>query len=129
MSDRSTAVDKEPKLVKISDLPLHGNPYPPKDVIENETPGKLELAVRSVRTTLQPYMSPICTVYQTGAAHTRSALVNLRENPQLTNILIVSSSGILGIVLARRKGFVKQLLYGSVFSGGAAAACASKRYW
>lgn len=123
--------DNKPKLVKSSDLPLHGNPYPPKDVIQNDAPGSLELAVKSVRTTVQPYLTPVCAAYQKtsdilsiGVAHTQSTIANLRENrSRLTNILIISGSGLFGLVVARRRGIFKKLLYTSAFVGGATLAC------
>lgn len=121
----------KPKLINASDLPLHGNPYPPKDVIQDESPSSLELTVRSVRTTLQPFMAPFCAAYHKtsdvlaiGAAHTQSTMANLRENQsKFKNGIIIGGAGLFGLVLARRRGIFKKILYGSVFASGAALAC------
>ena len=127
----TTNGDGKSKLVKASDLPLHGNPYPPKDIIQDDTPSSLELTVRSVRTTVQPFMAPFCSAYQKtsdilsiGAAHTRTTIANLQENRgRLKNGLIISGFGLFGLVLARRKGIFKKFLYSSLFMSGAALAC------
>lgn len=126
--------DGKNKLVKSTELPLLGNPYPPKDVIENETPSSLELTVRSIRTTLQPYMSPICSAYNrtndfisVGVAHSQGAIANLRENSSgMTGALVVSGAGILGWALARRRGIFKKLLFASILAGGTAGICYPK---
>lgn len=125
---------QQSKLVKSSDLPLVGNPYPPKDVIESDNPGTLELQIRSIRTTLQPFMAPFCKAYTKtsdvlaiGAAHTSSTIQSLGQNQSVvTNAVIIAGSSLLGITLARRRGIFKKILYGSVFFGGAMAACYPK---
>ena len=127
-----TGADK--KLVKATDLPLHGNPYPPKDTILVEKPTFLETKVASVRQALQPYVSPIGVAYErtndfvsVGVAHSQSAMQRLAENQSsVVNALIISGSGLLGIALARRRGIFKKLLYGSVFFTGAFVACFPK---
>lgn len=119
------------KLVKVTDLPLLGNPYPPKDVIQDDSPSSLELGVRSMRTTMQPYVVPFSKAYQKtsdilsiGSAHTRSTFQRLAENQSsVLNALVISGAGLLGVTLAMRKGPFKKILYGSVFFGGALAAC------
>lgn len=125
---------REGKLVKATELPITGNPYPPRDVIIEDNPNILELKVRSVRQTIQPYLSPVFSAYgrasdivATGAAHSRSAIHQLSENRNsLLNALIISGSGLLGIGLARRRGFFKKFLMGSLFFGGAVVACYPK---
>lgn len=125
---------KDAKLVKSTDLPLLGNPYPPRDVIQNETPSSLELSIASIRTTLQPYMAPVCKAYQKtsdvvsiGMAHSQSAIDNLRESQSsLTSVLVISGAGLLGFGLARRRGFIKRAFYGSLLAGGAATVCYPK---
>lgn len=122
------------KLVKATELPIHGNPYPPKDVILNENPGFLELKVRAVRTAIQPYVSPLGTAYErtndffaTGVAHSQNAIYRLRESQSsVFNSLIIASAGLIGVGLARKRGLIKKVLYGSVFFGGALAACYPK---
>lgn len=118
----------ENKLVKITELPLHGNPYPPMDVIQNDEPNSLELAVRSIRTTVQPYLSPICSAYNRtrdvlsiGVAHSQSAIENLRQNQStLSNAFVISGAGILGLAMARRRGIIKKVLFSSMLAGVAA---------
>lgn len=125
---------QEKKLVKATDLPIHGNPFPPKDVVIEEKPGMLETKVRNVRTMLQPYVSPIASTYErtsdvlaTGYAHSQSAVHRLSENQSsLVSALIVAGSGLAGFGLARKRGFFGRLLFGSVFLGGAAVACYPK---
>lgn len=122
---------KDDKLVKSTDLPLLGNPYPPKDVIQNDTPSQLELSVASIRRTMQPFMAPVCRAYQKtndvlsiGVAHSQSAIGNLRENQSsLTNALVISCAGLLGLAVARRRSILKKLLFGSLLAGGATAMC------
>lgn len=119
------------KLVKISELPLHGNPHPPKEVAKDEPPSFLEQNVTAIRQQVQPYMAPVCRAYaktsdvlSVGAAHTQSTLENLRENQRtLYNALVISGSTLLGLGLARRRGVFKKLLYTSVFFGASAAVC------
>ena len=122
------------KLVKITDLPLHGNPYPPKDVIQNDEPSSLELAVRSIRTTVQPYLSPVFSAYHKtsdvlsiGVAHSQSAIENLRQNQNtITNALVISGAGFLGLAMARRRGIIKKILFSSTLAGMAAGVCYPK---
>ena len=129
-----TKENQEKKLVKATDLPLHGNPYPPKDVVENQEVGMLEAKVRSLRTMLQPYVSPIASAYEKtndvisiGFAHSQSSLQRLAENQSsVLNAILISSAGLLGFGLARRRGTFKRLLFGSVFFGGAMCACYPK---
>lgn len=121
-------------LVKATELPIHGNPYPPKDVVQNEDPGYLELKVRSVRTAIQPYVSPLAVAYErtndffsTGVAHSQNAIYRFRENQSsVFNSLIIASAAIVGVGLARKRGVFKKLLYGSVFFTGALVACYPK---
>lgn len=133
-----SSIDKDiqsgKKLVKATELPIHGNPYPPKDVVQNEDPGFLELKVRSVRTVLQPYVSPFAVVYEKtndffsiGVAHSQNAIYRLRESQSsVVNSLIIATAGLIGLGLARKRGIFKKLLYGSVFFGSALVACYPK---
>lgn len=125
---------KEKKLVKATELPVHGNPYPPKDQVQNDTPGMLEVKIRSIRTTLQPYFAPVASAYEKtsdilsiGAAHSQSTIQSLAQNQSsVLNALIISGSTLVGIALARRKGVFKKLLFGSVFFSGAYVVCYPK---
>lgn len=124
----------EKKLVKATELPIHGNPFPPKDVIQVEKPNILEVKIGQVRSVLQPYVSPVASVYEKtsdvlsiGVAHSQSAMQRLAQNQSsVLNAIIISGAGLLGVGLARRRGVFKKLLYGSVFFGGAMAACYPK---
>lgn len=119
------------KLVKSTDLPLTGNPYPPKDVIQDETPSSLEKAITSARTSMQPVLSPICGAYNktkdvlaTGVAHSQSTFQTMSENQNtLTKGLTVAGSTLFGLLLARRKGFFKKALYMTTFFTAASAIC------
>lgn len=125
---------KEKKLVKATELPLHGNPFPPKDVIQNEQPGFIETKVGHVRASLQPITSPLASAYEKtsdvlsiGYAHTLSSLDRLADNQNtFVNASIMTAAGLLGFGLARRRGIFKKILFSSVFFAGAAAACYPK---
>lgn len=135
-SSGACPVDKprDSKLIKATELPITGNPYPPRDVIIEDNPNMLELKVRSVRQTIQPYLSPIFSAYErvsdiaaTGAAHSQSAIHRLSENRNsLANAVVISGAGLVGIALARRRGFFRKLLFGSLFFGAATALCYPK---
>lgn len=126
-----TVNPEEKKLVRATELPLHGNPNPPRDCITVDRPGVLEQQVRKVRTTLQPYLSPIGTGYErvsdflaVGVAHSSSAIQRLGENQNsIVNALVIAGSGLFGIGLARKRGIIRKFLYGSVFVTGAIGAC------
>lgn len=119
------------KLVNATELPLHGNPHPPKDIVEVEEPGMLELKVRTLRIALEPYLGPVGTVFtrtkdfmSTGISHTQSTLQGFGLNQESSsNTLIILGSGLLGLAVARRKGTFKRFLIGSLFFSGAYAAC------
>ena len=129
-------VDKpqDAKLVKSGDLPLVGNPYPPKDVIENDNPSLLEIRISSLRTAMQPFMSPLCKAYgrasdflATGAAHTQSAIQGMSEGSNtVTHAAVATGASLFGLLLARRRGLFVKLITGSTFGGGALAACYPK---
>lgn len=140
-NDDACPVDKsaQSKLVRSTDLPLNGNPYPPKDVILNETPGYIEQTITSARTAVQPLFSPIGQVFtkagdvvSIGIAHSQSAFQNLSENQGvLTSGLIMSGSALFGLLLARRKGVIKKFFYTTTFLAGSAAFCnqdAARKY-
>lgn len=122
---------QEKKLVKATELPIHGTPFPPQDVIINERPSILESGVRDLRNSLGNLLSPIAPLYErtnhvveTGYAHTSSLVHRLSESESpVVHAAIITSAGLLGLGLARKRGFLSKLLFGSVFIGGAAAAC------
>lgn len=124
----------EKKLVKATDLPIHGNPFPPKDVIIEEKPGMLETKIGSVTTMLGPYVSPIASTWDRtvdvlaiGKAHSQSAFYRLAENQSsLGSAVIIAVSGLLGFGLARKRNIFTKLLFGSAFMGGASVACYPK---
>jgi len=119
------------KLVKSTDLPLAGNPYPPKDVIQDEAPGFLEKAIASTRMAVQPFLTPVTAAYDKtsdivsiGVAHTQSAIQDLSDNQNaVTSGLIISGSTLLGLILSRRKGLFKKTLYATTFFTASAALC------
>lgn len=125
---------KGSKLVRATELPITGNPYPPRDVVIEDSPNMLELKVRSIRLSMQPYLAPMCSAYNrvndfvsTGVAHSQNAIHRLSDNRNsLINALIISGSGLFGVALARRRGFFKKVLFGSLFFGAAGVACYPK---
>lgn len=122
---------QEGKKIKAADLPIHGNPYPPKDVVDTSKPGLLESKITSFRHKAQPYVSPFLTAFgktqdfvSIGIAHSQSSMQRLAESQSvLTNSLVISSASLIGLALARRKGFFKKIFYTSLFGGAATVAC------
>lgn len=125
---------QEKKLVKATDLPIYGEPYPPKDVVITDQPGMLESKVATVRNMLQPYVSPIGVAYEKtsdvvsiGIAHSQSSLQRLAENQSIfVNSSIIVGSALLGYTLTRRSGYFKRLGVASVCLTGAFGACYPK---
>lgn len=122
--------NKTPKtLVKATELPLHGNPFPPKEPIE-EQPSQSELKVRSWRLAAQPYLSPVCAVYDrtkqfmsTGKSHTQEAIQMIRENPNNTvGKVILASTCIFGAFGIYRPGIFRKIMAASVVITGSVVA-------
>lgn len=128
---------KEPQLVKATELPIYGNPNPPKDIILEDRPGILETKVAAVRVMMQPIVSPLLLAYEKasdivdiGVAHSQTSFQRLVENQAtLPKATFIAGAGVLGFVLARRRGFFKRILFTSVLFGGAAAACYPNEAW
>lgn len=117
----------ETVLVKATDLPRHGNPYPPKDFVATDKPSMLESKITSLRSTIQPYAAPIGTAYgrvsdfaATGLAHSSSMFQRLSDSQNsIIHALLISGAGLLGAAVARRR----RILTGAIFATGAIAAC------
>lgn len=126
--------ESEKKLVKATELPLHGNPYPSKDVVEEERPGMIELKVRSIRTSMEPYMSPVSSAFSktkdflsVGISHSQSTIQSLSQNDNdLVKGLLIGSGAVVGGLLGGRR-FFRRIFLGSIFMAGAAAACYPKK--
>lgn len=122
--DGSCPVDKsgKEKLVKATDLPLVGNPYPPRDVIVGDSPGYLETKVRALRSSVQPILSPLGSAYERtsdfisiGVAHSQSGWERLANSQSsVTNSGIIAGTTLLGLALARRRGIIGKLVFGAL---------------
>lgn len=117
--------------MRATELPIHGNPYPPKDAIINHTPGFLELKVRAIRTSIQPYTTPIKAAFEKtndvlaiGASHTQSSLQSLIDNQNaFSSAMLIAASGLLSLTLVRRRGIFTKFIVTSVATAGAAGVC------
>lgn len=112
-------------------LPLYGNPYPPKDVILNEEPGTLESGIRTAREAATPYFSIATAASQRGTtflatavAHTRSLYERISDDSSsVPKAAAITAGGLTGLLIASRKGFIRKILYTSIGLTAAAAAC------
>lgn len=123
---------KEKKLVKATELPWNWDASTPcQDASSDEQPGLIESKVRSVRASLQQITSPIASAYEKtsdvlsiGYAHSLSSLDRLAGNQNtFAKALFMTTAGLIGFGLARRRGIFKKFLFTSVFFTGAAAGC------
>jgi len=125
---------KSGKKVKPSELPLYGNPYPPKDIILNQETGVIEDGFRATREAIAPLYSysqeaakRSIDFVNTGVAHSKATYQSVTQDGHVAEkALAIACGGALGFLLASRKGFFKKLLYTSIGFGGATAACYPK---
>lgn len=115
---------QENNLVKATDLPLHGNPYPPKDVIACEDPGLLESKVSSIRVLfmdpIRPYLDRAQNFVATGKAHSQASLQRLSEIESTSlDVGIISVASVCGFLVG--KTIFRRLFLASLFSAGAMA--------
>lgn len=116
-------------------LPLYGNPYPPKDIIISDEVGSIEGALRTTREALTPYFSMGIDasrrgieIMETAVAHTKSTYeVIIDESSSIPKAAAITSGGLLGLLLASRRGFFKKILYTGTGLGLSAALCYPKQ--
>lgn len=116
-------------------LPLYGNPYPPNDIILSSEPGVLEDGFRATREAIGPVVTVLGESIQrarqfldTGAAHAKSTYELISdEGNAVPKAVAITSGGLLGLLLASRKGFFKKILFTAVGVGGSVAACYPKQ--
>lgn len=112
-------------------LPLYGNPHPPRDVILNDDPGVLEGGIRTARESAEPYLEVVRASSRRGRewfdvalAHSRDLYARISdESSTLPKAAAITGGGLVGLLISSRKGFFKKILYTSIGLGAAAAAC------
>lgn len=122
------------ELIRATQLPIHGNPYPPKDVIDVHQPGFLERKIGQFRITMQPYTAPFKSaiertneVLTIGASHTQTSLQRLADSQNaFVSALVIAGSGLISLAMLRRRGLLTKFLVTSTITAGAAAACYPK---
>lgn len=127
--------DSNVKPVKATELPIYGNPYPPKDSHEEEKPSSLELKIRCARHMVKPYLDPVLDgisrtsdVFSVGIAHTKSTFDRIGQSQDTTvKSLLIAGGGLFGLLLARRRGIVRKTFYGVLGFGAASVACYPER--
>lgn len=120
----------EAKLVKATDLPIHGNPHPPKDFIIDEKPGLIEQKVASIRSVVQPYIAPLggaisrtSEIISIGKAHSQATLQNVYDLDPLIKAAIVLGVTGFGWTLGRRRGLMNRFLFTSTAFVGSMFVC------
>lgn len=124
--DKECCKKEEKILVKATDLPRTGNPYPPKDFVLEERPSLLESKITSFRSSIQPFTAPVGSAYNkasdimaTGYAHSSSAIQGLSENQRpIFNGVLIAVAGLIGARIVRRRKFIT----GTTFALGTFAA-------
>lgn len=112
-------------------LPMYGNPYPPKDVIMNQEAGAIEEGVRSARHALLPlYAASIAglergqELMDTAVSHSRTTYEMITDESQaIPRAIAITTGGLFGLLLASRKGFFKKILYTGFGLTAATAVC------
>jgi coproporphyrinogen III oxidase len=123
------------KKVKPSELPLYGNPYPPKDIILNDEPNAIEDGLRSVREAISPIFVQVQDASQrgrqfldTGVSHARTTYDRISDDGNsVEKAVAITAGGLVGLLLSARKGFFKKLIYTSGGVGVMVAACYPKQ--
>lgn len=122
------------RMVKVTDLPLYDEQPPPTRqayFVEPSPPPVLEEKVGDARRLVSNWWreseksrEKVRDTYEIGKAHSQSALEMLRDETKvLPRAIVISAGGLLGLLLAIKKGFIKKVLYTSVGLGGAAVVC------
>ncbi|GAV03380.1 hypothetical protein RvY_13809 [Ramazzottius varieornatus] len=122
------------RVVKISDLPVYDEQPPPTRqayFVEPTPPPILEEKIGEVRRSIGGWWQEsaksrekLRDKYEIGKAHSKTALEMLRDDTKvLPRAIVISAGGLLGLLLAIRKNFLKKVLYTSAGLGGAAVVC------
>ncbi|OQV17469.1 hypothetical protein BV898_08403 [Hypsibius exemplaris] len=130
----STATKEPPRMVKISELPIYDETPPVSRqayYVEPTPTPVLEQKVAEVRTAIQSWWGGsekarqrAREIYETGKAHSQSSLEMLRDDTKvLPRAILISTGGLVGLLLAYRKGFFRKIFYTGVGLGGTAAVC------
>jgi len=143
MSSSATVATEEPKtkpccksmahkkLIKCSELPLYGNPYPPCDHVITEELGYIESGVRAVRQEMSPYVDAVVNgsqrvgqILNTSYEHSKSTYEYISsEGNTVAKAAFITGGGLLGLLISARKGFFRKLFYTSAGLTAASAAC------
>ncbi|XP_060590425.1 uncharacterized protein LOC132745493 [Ruditapes philippinarum] len=100
---------EQKRLVKISELPVYGNPEVKIKLLPEEI-GKFRECISEVRKTVADVLSPFQGtvdktkhIIETGEAHTKSSLNQIRSDEGLlTKLTVIGLSGLAGNILAMR---------------------------
>ncbi|CAG2114551.1 unnamed protein product [Medioppia subpectinata] len=119
------------KLIKISDLPIYGNPYPKCDRIVSEELGYIETGVRAVRQEITPYVDiaikssqRLQQILNTSYEHSKSTYEYISsEGNTVAKAAVITGGGLLGLLIASRKGFFKKVFYTTAGLTAGSAAC------
>lgn len=114
---------------------MYGNPYPPKDVILNQEPELIEESIRSARHALLPvYTASVAglergqEIMDTAVAHSRTTYEMITDESQaIPRAIAITTGGLLGLLVASRKGFFKKILYTGFGLTAATAVCYPKQ--
>ncbi|KAI1301522.1 hypothetical protein HDE_03235 [Halotydeus destructor] len=126
---------KKAKMMKPSELPLYGNPYPPKDLIQLDEAGMLETGFKTTREAVTPYVDmasgaidQVKRIYYTGVAHTRQTYDRIStDGNSVDKAVAITAGGLVGMLISARKGFFKKILYTATGVGIMTAACYPKQ--
>ncbi|GFT97214.1 MICOS complex subunit [Nephila pilipes] len=78
----------------------------------------LRVQVSGVASYLNTFKDQAVHIYETGIAHSQSTYdYIISEENRIPRILAIFSGGLLGIIFARRGGYIKKAFYGSIGSG------------
>ncbi|GFY55393.1 MICOS complex subunit [Trichonephila inaurata madagascariensis] len=78
----------------------------------------LRVQVSGIASYLNTFKEQAVHIYETGVAHSQSTYdyITSKEN-RIPRILAIFSGGLLGIIFARKGGYIKKTFYGSIGSG------------
>jgi len=119
-------------MIRPSDHPMYGTPYPPKDVVlVADEAGSLESGIRTAREAAGPYYLMGLGSVQRGRELLETAFAHSRtlyekktdEGGSIPKAAAITAGGLTGLIIASRKGFIRKILYTGFGLTAAAAAC------
>ncbi|XP_074599609.1 MICOS complex subunit 26/27 [Brevipalpus obovatus] len=127
--------NSESSPVTVDQLPIYGNPHPPKDVVKTDERGMIENTVFQARTTVQDnlkFMDGFYTrskqIFETAKAHSMSTIDYIGDEENLLpKIGVITGGGLLGLLLSARRGIFKKMLYTSAGIGIMSGVCYPKQ--